>query len=485
MSFGSKLLLGGIALLSVLTARAQWAEQLNAGPLFHHFPLTLAPGHRTEALGPLFYSQQSESQRIWAVPPALSYTRDPELDYAEFDFAYPVLTYDRFGREYRWQFFQLLSFAGGQDHDESIRRRFTIFPLYFQQRSDDPELNYTAFFPFYGRLKNRLLRDEIHFVMFPIYSQSRRRDVVTDNYMYPLFYQRSGHGLHGWGLWPLYERERKEVTTRTDHWGDTQLVGGHDRQVVMWPFFFNVQSGIGTENPQKQQALLPFYSYLRSPQRDSTSYLWPLGVTITDDRERKYREVGAPWPLIVFASGEGKTTRRVWPFFSRARTDVLEVNWYLWPVYRFNGAYAEPLDRRRTRILFFLYSDLVERHTETGEARERRDLWPLFTQRRELNGNTRLQVLAPLEPLLPNNKSIERNYSPVWSLWRSENNPASGASSQSLLWNLYRRDVATESKKCSLLFGLFQYQSGTAGARARVFYIPVMNRTGAVPGETK
>ena len=66
-------------------------------------------------------------------------------------------------------------------------KRFTLFPLYFQQRSPDPNENYTALVPFYGHLKNRLFRDEIFFVMFPIYSETRKRDVVTDNYLYPVF----------------------------------------------------------------------------------------------------------------------------------------------------------------------------------------------------------------------------------------------------------------------------------------------------------
>ena len=101
------------------------------------------------------------------------------------------------------------------------------------------------------------------------------------------------------------------------------------------------------------------------------------------------------------------------------------------------------------------------------------DFWPFFTHRRDFNGNSRLQVLALLEPFLPDNKSIERNYSPLWSVWRSETNPRAGATSQSLLWNLYRREATPDAKKCSLLFGLFQYQSSAEGKRMRLFYIPL------------
>ncbi len=134
------------------------------------------------------------------------------------------------------------------------------------------------------------------------------------------------------------------------------------------------------------------------------------------------------------------------------------------------------LDRERTRILFFFYSDTTERNTASNEARQRVALWPLFAQRRDFDGNSRLQVLAPLEPFLQNNKSIERNYSPLWSVWRAERNAKTGAASQSLLWNLYRRDVTPEAKKCSLLFGLFQYESDAQGRRSRLFYVPLGKR---------
>jgi len=442
------------------------------GPLYQEFHLTLAEGHRTEVLGPFFYHEQKESTRVWAVPPLFSYTLDEEIDYAEFDFVYPVLTYDRFGAEYRFQIFQLFSFAGGKTQSETNVSQFTLFPIYFQQRSPIPEKNYTALIPIYGHLKNRLFRDEIKFVMLPIYVQSRKKDVVTDNYVYPFVHLRHGNGLHGWQVWPFVGREHKDVTSETNHWGDLQEIPGHDKSFVLWPFYFNHFTGIGSTNPAHQRILLPFFSALRSPLRDSTSSPWPLGVTHTVDREKKYTEWAAPWPLIVFDRGEGKTTSRVWPFFSQSHNAVVESDWYLWPVYKYKRVNSPPLDYRRTRILFFLYSDSTTKNTETGGIQHRADLWPFFTARREFDGNRRLQIGAVLEPFLPASKSVERDYSPLWSFWRSEHNQKAGASSQSLLWNLYRQEVRADSRKCSLLFGLFQYQSGAQGKQWRVLYIP-------------
>jgi hypothetical protein len=448
------------------------AADPDIGPLFDHFDLTLAPGERTEAVGPFYYNEQKDSQHLWAIPPLFSWTRDPGTDSEEIDFAYPLLTYDRFGGQFRWQLFQLLSFAGSPTQTEDQRTRVTIFPFYFQQRSSDPAQSYTALFPIYGHLLNRLFRDEIFFVMFPIYGQTKKREVVTDNYFYPFFHIRRGPAVRGWQFLPFYGQEHREVTTRTNRWNDLETVPGHDQRFIMWPFFIEQTTGIGTENAKWVQASLPIYSLERAPQRDVTTIVWPFFSRI-EDREKKYIEWQMPWPLIIKTRGEGKTTTRVFPFFSHAQTATLESAFYFWPIYKYNRVHSEPLDRRRTRILFFLYSDTVAKNTETGAFQRRHDFWPLFNHRTDFNGNNRWQIFAPVEPVLANNKSLERDYSPLWSVWRSESNPKAGTASQSLLWNLYRREATPEAKKCSLLFGLFQYHSDADGKQLRLFYIPM------------
>jgi hypothetical protein len=444
-----------------------------AGPFFSQFPLTLDSGNRTEAIGPFFYNQQMDSEKTWSIPPLFSHDSDPAVESEEDDLLYPVLTYECFGTEYRWQLGQLLSLAGGRGPQGFQERRFTIFPLYFQQRSPDVNENYTALVPFYGHLQNRLFRDEIFFVMFPIYSETRKRDVVTDNYLFPFFDVRHGDGLHGWQFWPLAGVEHKDVTTQTNGFGEAETIAGHDNFFALWPIHFYQNTGIGTSEPAKFRADLPFYSVSRSPRRDSTSVLWPF-FTWIDDRGEKYHEWEGPYPFVVVARGEGKTSTRVWPLFSRAHNDTLESDYYLWPLLRYDRLHSAVLDYRRTHVLFYLFANVMEENLDTAAWRHQVDLWPLFTYHRDFNGNQRLQILALIEPVLPNNRGVERNWSPLWSLWRSESNPKSGAASQSWLWNFYRRDTAPASKKCSLIFGLFRYQSDSKMKKLCLFYVPVL-----------
>lgn len=321
-----------------------WAgrpQDLMLGPLVQEFDLTLAEGEGREVAGPFYSSQKTLEKQTWGVHPLFSHT-EYDADATEMDFLYPLLTLDRFGQESRWQLFQLLNFSAGRTQDGREIKRSTIFPLYFSQRSEGGRDDYTAFFPFYGRLRNRIFRNEIHFVAWPLYVSTRKgaRSVpieptpdqpegglrleggfTTRNYLLPLIHVREGEDLHGWQVWPLAGYEAKQPGIRTNLWGDLEASAGHRKTMALWPLFMNEHRQIGTENPEHEQAVLPFFTRLHSPQRDSFTAPWPLGLTVTDDRAKGYREWGFPWPLIIFARGPGKTADRVWPLFSRVQIE--------------------------------------------------------------------------------------------------------------------------------------------------------------------
>ena len=97
----------------------------------------------------------------------------------------------------------------------------------------------------------------------------------------------------------------------------------------------------------------------------------------------------------------------------------------------------------------------------------------------DIDGKERLQILAPAEPLLPGNKSIERAWSPLWSLYRAEKNPQTGAASQSLLWNFWRRDATKDTAKNSFCFGLVRTRRTQADLSWRFFWMPFNRATNA------
>lgn len=484
------LIVGGVA------GRAA-TEPVSAGLLYHQFPLTLDHGIRVEALGPLVATETrwpedavppgtdpldaeppvTQIARTFTLAPLFNWNLEPTVENVSWDLAYPVITYDRYGGEYRLQVFQVLGFSGGKTQANAQGRAFTLVPFFWFRRSaEDPSLNYGAVWPFYGYLQKRLFRDETRFLLWPAWVQTRRRDVVTDNYLVPIVHVRRGDGLQGWQVWPFYGTEHKDLTTRTNGFGEVESVPGHDKRFVLWPFYGHNDLDTGSTNPIQQRLLLPFYSLQRSPAKDRDIYGWPFGVTLVRDRELAYDQTSFLWPVFTFAHGEGKQATRVWPLYGTTRFRESHSRFVLWPLYYRKDTQRDPLERHVTRIGFFLYTGFETINHQTGTSSKRADLWPFFISRRDMAGNERFQALSIFSPLLAENVSIRRLYEPLWALWRSEHHAASDTRNQSLLWNLYRRETSPERAKVSLLFGLVQHTADAQGKRWRFLYLPTKKK---------
>ena len=450
------------------------------GPLFHGFETTIVPGHGWEALGPLLgrsiETDEAGGADSWRFSPLVSGVREPGLDRTEWELLYPALTYDRFGTEWRFQFLQLFSLAGGQTSDDEVRRRTTLFPIYFRQTSTGGTNDYLAVLPLYGRLQNRLFRDRVEFVLAPAWVRSEKRGVVTDNYLMPFFHRRKGAGVDGWQFWPVLGHETREVRWRTNLVDELEVVPGHDKWFAGWPFYFSERLRLGTTNVVTNRFIFPVHLRTRSPAMDHT---WWFFFSQRTNRAAGYSEWSAPWPFVGGADGPGRQGRRLWPIHGWARSANLQSDFLLWPLWTERRQIDTDLDRRRARGLFFIYNDIEMRDRTHGRTFHRRDLWPFFTWRRDPEGRERLRVLALLEPIVPNTKSVERLYSPVWSLYHSEENPVTGRTSRSVLWNLWRRDTAPGRTRTAMFFGLIRTERTGEGRRWGVFRWP--GRPEAVP----
>jgi hypothetical protein len=432
---------------------------IQAGPVFTEFPTVWESGQKTEILGPLAMWERTADERNWGLYPLMSYQSAPIVEVEELDFLYPLFTWRKQGSESRWQFLQFLNFAGAsyQSEDPVVRR--TVFPIFFQQKSRSGTNDYIAVLPFYGHARNRMFRDEFDFYMFPLYLKSRKGELVTKNYVMPFVHTRHGPGWDGWQVWPLFGWERKETGWTTNHLGDRVVSPGGGKVFALWPLFFDEKLRLGTPQATTNFAVLPFYSRQRGTNLHQTSILWPF-FSRTEDRSKGFVEWGAPWPFVGWADSTNKMSRRFFPFYGVAKAPGVESRLVMWPFYTHRKAEDGSMRRDRWRVAFFLYDDVRLQSKTDGRFRRERALWPFFVWKRDLEGRERLQVLELLETLFRNRDSVQRNYAPLWALYRSEHNPNTGQSSQSVLWNLHRRDVSPSGVRTSSLFGLIQTLRG-------------------------
>lgn len=487
MRFGSSnrvLFLTAVELLLFLCATAlesRGGQDLWIGPLYTEFSLTLGEGERREAVGPFWYSEEVREQNIegigetglarasvaettMALPPLFSVQERPQTEGLSWDFVYPIITYDRFGQERYFQALQLLSFSAGHEANGTRWEKFSLFPLYFQRRASDPALNYTAVWPIYGHVEKRFFRDEADWILWPAYVRTRKKDIITENFLVPIIHFRRGPGLRGWQFWPLIGEESQAVIVQTNTLDMVETKPGHKSLFVLWPIFFHNDAMLGTTNPVRQRVLLPFFSHQLSQAKDIRTYLWPIGLTLTDDRSQQYSQTDIAWPLISFGRGPERQLDRVFPLFSRDHRETRDSLSILWPLYQQRSSSTETIKRDAVRLLLGVYCDETLQNLQTGKTASRTDFWPLFITRRDMEGRERFQLLALLEPFLPHNDGVRRNYSPLWSIWRSENDKLAGKESRSFLWNLYRCERTPTTRRFSLMFGLVQHGTGPEGS---------------------
>jgi hypothetical protein len=448
-----------------------------------------------------------EEAKILTVWPLADYRRSPDVDYASLNLLGPIIKYERKGREREFSlrplyfrawdenasyteflypvasnktepghtFFQglhLLNYDFGS-RTKGSDNEFMLFPFVFYGKTEERG-SYFALFPAGGKIYDKFGRDEMRFALFPLYGWTRKDDRTITNIVWPVFARIRGNNESGLKFWPLY--------------GDSRKKGVYRKTFYLWPIGFRYDTGLNTENPTYLRTVFPFFVGKESPQESSRTYLWPF-FSHTENRRKDYEEWNFPWPLFRITHGTDKEGKRFLPFYADERSRDQRKRWFLWPVYKIEETHSETLNRRRDRILYFLYSDLEETmFDEPGPRKKRVALWPLFTYE-QIKGVSHFHTLSLLEPFFPEKDGFERNWSPLWRLyqrkWDKHGNEIS-----SLLWNLYwkeRRgpDLVMEffpfffykretgrGTDFKLLKGLVRYRDDKVGKKLNLFYLP-------------
>lgn len=466
------ILLGLLLLASPVVAKGEEGEIFTLWPLVDYRRSAAADYTSVNLLGPLLNYERKGTEREYSLRPVYFHAGDAAEGIGYSEYLYPLASRESAPDRTFFQGLHLLDYDFGS-REKGSDNEFTLFPFLFYGSTED-QGSYFALFPVGGRLLGRFGRDEIRFALFPLYGQTRKKGTTVTNLLWPVLSRIEGEKESGLKVWPLFGYSEKE--------------GVYRKRFYLWPVFFNYHLRLDSDNPLHRRAVFPLYVGDDSPQYTSRTYLWPF-FSHREDRRRDYEEWNFPWPLLRVAHGSFRESHRFLPFYADERTGATRKRWYLWPVYRVEDIRTEDLERRRHRVLYFLYSDLEETVLEEGSPRLRRvALWPLFTyeQRR---GVAHFYTLSLLEPFFPEKEGIERNWAPLWRLYQSKWD-RHGNEASTLLWNLYWKerqgdDLAMEvfplffyrradggETDFKLLKGLLRYRSGPAGTKLHFLFLP-------------
>ena len=348
---------------------------------------------------------------------------------SEFTVLYPLFTYRNYRDTYQWSVFDLIVHYGRHDGAPPAPSRepqtFDIWPVYFSRQTGDPATTYHAVLPFGGRMQDKLFYEELKFVLFPLYLQSKRHQSITTWYPWPLVH--STHGVErGFAFLPLF--------------GWKSHPGQFEHRFYLWPFGWHDVDAAAPERPAgtgptEQVGILPFYTATRSPDVQARNYLWPFFGYTDRTAPYRYHETRYFYPFLVQGRGENHYRSRYGPFYTHSRILDVEKVWAPWPLYRRAQWQDGDILQTKINVAYFLFLKQTQHKISNPAAAPavKAHYWPLLSYWDNGNGLRQWQALSPFEVFFPNNKEMRASYSPLFALYRREERP-NGDTRSSLFW---------------------------------------------------
>lgn len=281
-----------------------------------------------------------------------------------------------------------------REDDEGSVSRLILFPFYLESRRDGA-IHSQAFSLVYGHLRGWLGRDDIHYVLFPLYFQTRKESPAGvyrgTNVLWPLFGRGVGPGKDYWRIFPF--------------WGRREEVGREISSFYLWPIFHHKTFDLNKEEPGSLFYFFPVYGYGRSSTSRLVSVIPPF-FNVKWNLDGTHKHIDAPWPIVQRVSGPEIDRWRFWPVYGRTRRPASSNDFALWPLFQWgHSEHAEYVNE--WKYLTPLWFERTQRY-EDGTARHSIDSWPLFTWDRNRDGSARFAMINPLPFVEP--EGFERAY---------------------------------------------------------------------------
>lgn len=376
---------------------------------------------RDYAVWPFVYTDETSEWRQFSFIPFYVERESTDDTQKRVQFLWPIYLYKRTDRDVAirivpfftyWR--DVYEYAGGDEYFS----QYMIFPIIYG--SDTPEEGRSfAVFPLGGRMKNFLGRDEIGFLLFPLYMYYTKDGLRQRNYLWPVLSFTEGDGARGFRFWPFYGYFEREGESRSEF--------------VLWPFYSRQVFDLDTERPGERLMVFPFYAREDSRGRRYRSVLWPL-FSHELNYARNFEQRSMPWPFIVIARGDIYRTH-IWPLYGFKQDEDSWKRFVLWPFWH-EGEFIvdDELKIRETR-LFPVWSSKTQADGSGEIKTHRARFWPLWRFRRFEDGSTRLRMLSLL--WFYDERGFERHYSPLWTIYERDEGPG-GDSDTRILWGLIR-----------------------------------------------
>ncbi len=416
-------------------------KEFDAG-IFASRDVDLSGTARFRALGPFFEKQKAENGDAFrAVRPFYSHIDQPENQKHLTEILWPIGMFKDFREDRYWRFFP----AWGRDFnniEDDSRWRFNIFPVLFSGQDKSGE-HYFAIFPLGGEIHEFLGRDELIFVLWPLFAHSSVRGIVTKDILWPFVSWTKGEGVDRVRIFPFYGKSVNE--------------GRSEKKFIMWPIWtqamydFPNEKGFGF-------ILFPIYGHAVSGDKESWMVLPPFfRYSVSDTQTEAY----LPYPLIQYASGDVNKFY-LWPLWGWKDNRGVDSWFFLWPIIKKRTIDRGEQEARQLTVLPLIINDSVVNKDDGDVTSRYFKFWPFMSYRREADA-TRFRMLDLW--VARESNSIERNLSPIWTLFSRER--VGDATETELLWGLFRKRKNKDGGKRCSVFPLYSSRKSGDGENSK------------------
>jgi hypothetical protein len=485
--------------LAALTARAG-AEERNYWPIA--VKQVDVGGHvvSAEYLGPFVFRHpsraisQDASFTTSGVRPFFVQTKDATGLTVESMVLYPLFIYRADSDTYNWTILNLINKGSPKPVDTAAAamqaKGFDVWPFWFSRQTGSPETSYRAFFPLGGTVKYRFGRDELNWVLWPLYLRTEKNGLVTTSTPWPFIQSVSGTE-HGFALWPLYGRRGNDAA-------------GSHHSFFLWPLGWDntippKEDAPEGAQPTRQFGFIPFYTVETREGFKNQNYVWPFFGHTERTLPYRYTETRYFWPFLVQGHGDNQIINRWGPFYTHSVIKGMDKTWYLWPFVRQAKWEDSGLAQTRTQFLYLLYWSHRQRSLTNPNAApaDRTSVWPLFSKWDNGAGKKQVQVLSPFAVLLPYSNEWRETWTPFFALYRFDQR-APQDKNWSLLWGLatwhrnygekefhlgplFSTHTRTDSKRVAFGNGLFGWKRNPGDARSHWFWFDFPPKVSKLP----
>ena len=489
---------------------------------------TTAP--RSVTVFPFYNSYSSPEQRSVGVPPFYSKYRDERVGRRTTHVLWPLWRSEK--RDDSWAYTErestsvlpLFHQMAEEDERYGPNQHQYLFPFYFQGTQAKQNGRYVivfpffwyaenarmvtplfpkrpqtfaAFWPFFGHFENYWNRHTIDYVLWPLFVRSiEGKDPEVDKithytFLWPIFGYYDSKVMGGFNVWPLVSRVEKPDEYLRAYW---LWPLGHYRYEVVpewsdkrseetWflPFYADA-----TTPKYNFDLVFPFYGDLEMKGRRSRGYA--LAVYNTNENYRSsIRQHRLLWFLIRWTTridpnpkaGEFVLTPEpmqgggFFPFYTKTwNSEKVRVS-APWPIYTYRKDREAAQIYTRQFLFPFFGRTVKEFPVAEGDSQPakptetKRYVWPFYRKTTLKNGHTYTNIPHFFPGLEVND--IDRNYSALWSVYRAERDPQTGARTDQFLGSVYKRektDAGDVRKSVRLLVYSRTSQRGSDGSRS-------------------